>query len=216
MTAQERKNKTEAFLFEHNIPFNAWLPVIEEEHEVMIREAKDIAKRVLILTYLNMVAETGDKGEKDEIIEFLQREQLWADVSEGEKKLFLKNKLTQKESVDISWRSECIYLLLWVINKKDKVGLPTDQCVISDLLRLLPGFLESTADFINSASKRTTPEILDMSDLLYRLHWAVRDASINHKDIPGNIEESVIQEWHYAINWVTYYEDDWDDITTDT
>src|SRR4051812_6675486 len=111
MTAQERKNKTEAFLFEHNIPFNRHLPLIDEEHEVIIRDAKDIAKRILILTYLNMVAETGDQHEKDEIIEFLKREQLWADVSDDEKKLFLKDKLTKKESINISWRSECICLL---------------------------------------------------------------------------------------------------------
>ena len=36
------------------------------------------------------------------------------------------------------------------------------------------------------------------------------------EDIPGDIDTGIIQEWHYAINWITYYDENWDDILTDT
>ena len=55
-----------------------------------------------------------------------------------------------------------------------------------------------------------------MSDLLYRMHWATRQAGLDGKETPANLSDSIIYERHYAINWITYYEENWDDVTTDT
>lgn len=65
---------------------------------------------------------------------------------------------------------------------------------------------------------RSKSEILDWSDLLYRLHWAIRDAQINDTAPPPAIKGGVVQEWHRAVNWMTKYdqEDDWDAVGTDT
>jgi hypothetical protein len=65
------------------------------------------------------------------------------------------------------------------------------------------------------SSLRPVSEILDMADLIYRLHWASRDAYLNKKDPPAKLNEGIIEERHYAINWITCLEE-WDDITTDT
>lgn len=56
------------------------------------------------------------------------------------------------------------------------------------------------------------------ADLLYRLHWAVRDARLTGSSQPAGIEGGVIQEWHLAVNWMTRYdnEDNWDRVGTDT
>lgn len=213
MTAQERKEKTASYLKTLNIPFNAGLPPIEEEDDTAVRSAEDIAKRIFILVYLGVYAEDGDR---DEIADFLKSEQLWDSVSEHEKKLFSKKKLTEKDKISISWQSECIYIMLWAINKIEHPGLPIDQCDIGEMLDLLPDAFESTKDFIQKAAVRSTAEILDKSDLIYRLHWAAREAELKEEDIPGNIDAGIIQEWHYAINWITYYAENWDDILTDT
>lgn len=213
MTAQERKNKTEEFLKGYDIPINVGLPLIEEDGDAKIRNAKDIAKRLLVLTYLNVASEQEDKNE---IIEFLKTDDLWSAVSEDEKVLFLKDELTEQDAINISWKSECIYIMLWAINKVDTLDFPPEQCEIYQMLELLPDFLESNKDFVENATIRTTDEILDMSDLLYRLHWAVRQAELENTDSPADIDSSIVQERHYAINWITYYEDNWDDITTDT
>ncbi|MDP4264881.1 MAG: DUF4272 domain-containing protein [Bacteroidota bacterium] len=213
MTAKERKDKTESFLREQNIPVNIHLPLTEDDNEAKIRDAGDIAKRLLALTYLNIAA---DNGEKTEIINFLKSENIWDAVSENEKELFLKDKLTEKEEINISWRSEAIWLMLWAINKADISELPNEQCVIPKMLDKLPEYLSSTTEFIKTAKRRTITEILDMSDLLYRIHWATRQAQIDGKDIPGGLDAGIVYERHYAINWITNYGENWDDITTDT
>jgi len=213
MTGQERKSKTELMLKELNIPINIGLPIIEEENEAKIRSEKEIAERILILTYLVAYADT---NEKDQIINYLKTEKLWEAVSKVEKKLFSKSKLTEKDKINISWHTEIIYLLLWSIQKIDDIGLPIEQCDTEEIFNILPEYLEDTSDFISTAKVRTNKEILDKSDLIYRLHWAVRQAELDDDEIPANIDAEVIEEWHYAINWITYYDDNWDEILTDT
>ena len=97
----------------------------------------------------------------------------------------------------------------------DELDLPIDEVNIADIVERLPKLMSSTKDFIESAAIRTTAEILDQSDLIYRLHWATRQAELNN-DIELELNPSIVVERHYAINWVTYYGDNWDDITTDT
>jgi hypothetical protein len=124
--------------------------------------------------------------------------------------------LTEKDKINISWQSERIYIMLWTINKVNELGLPIDQCNVGEMLKLLPEFFQSTREFISSSTSRTTLEILDASDLIYRLHWAARQADLEEKEIPGDISLGIVQEWHYAINWITFYDENWDEITTDT
>jgi hypothetical protein len=213
MTAQERKEKTETYLTNLNVPINPHLPLIEEESEAVIRSGQDIARRILILTYLNVVQEGGDKKE---IIAFLKNEGLWNDVSEDEKELLKKTKLTKQDKINLSWRSEGVWLMLWAINKVGELEMPTTQCTINEILCRLPGFLTSTKEFIETATVRPTAEILDMADLLYRMHWSTRQAGLDANEAPADLDDSIVYERHYAINWITYYEENWDDVTTDT
>ena len=212
MTAVERKQNSERLLKSLNIPFIDHLPLIKEDDEAKIRTPQEIASRILVLTYLNYVSEEPDDGEK--VISFLKDQKLWDSVSNDEKELFSKE-LSDKEHINISWRSEAIWLLLWVINKVDTVDLPNEEISISQILELLPDFMTDTKDFVQFATIRTVSEILDLSDLTYRLHWATRHTELNNLETL-DLNSSIVQERHYAINWVTYYEDNWDDITTDT
>jgi hypothetical protein len=96
-----------------------------------------------------------------------------------------------------------------------KIDLPIEQVEIPKILRLLPDFMTATNEFVETASLRTVSEILDLSDLTYRFHWAARQADLD-KLVKSELNLSITEERHYAINWVTYYEENWDDITTDT
>lgn len=213
MTSIERKQKTESLLKDLGIPFIDHLPTVEEEDEVQIRAPQEIAKRLLCLTYLCYATE--DEESKEQVIDFLKKENLWDSVTDDEKLLFTKPKLTDQERVNISWRSEAIWLLLWTIQKVDELDLPLDEVNIADIVDRLPKLMSSTKDFIESAEIRVTGEILDQSDLIYRLHWATRQAELDN-NVRSDLNPSIIVERHYAINWVTYYADNWDDITTDT
>lgn len=213
-TAEQRKKQTEKYLKSLNVPFIDHLPLIEEENEVKIRTAQEIAERILILVYLAYVSEVPD--EKENVIEFLKTNLLWDKVSPDEKVLFQKEELTDQETTNISWRSEGVWLLLWTINKVDKLELPTEQVEIPNIVSRLPEFLTDPTEFIKNAIVRPTAEILDQSDLVYRLHWATRNADLNNQPMPANLDLSIIMERHYAINWVTFYADEWDEISTDT
>ncbi|WP_114790413.1 DUF4272 domain-containing protein [Niabella yanshanensis] len=213
-TADERKLETEALLGELNIPYIDHLPLIEEETEARLRTAPEIAERILILTYLNYVSEVPADGSK--VIAFLKANALWNKVSPAEKELFQKERLTRQEEVNISWRTEAIWLLLWAIHKVEDLALPTEEIEPNDIFERLPEFLADPTDFINEVTLRPTSAILDMSDLVYRLHWATRNAGLKDEPIPASLNLSVIMERHYAINWLTYYADEWDDVTLDT
>ena len=213
-TAEQRKKQTEKYLKSLNIPFNEHLPLIEEESEVKIRTAQEIAERILILVYLAYVAEVPE--ERKTVIDFLKTNSLWNKVSPEEKKLLKKEELTDQETVNISWRSEGVWLLLWTINKIDKLELPIEQVQIPKILSQIPEFLTDTYEFIKNANIRPTTEILDESDLIYRLHWATRNADLNNQPMPANLDYGIIMERHYAINWITFYAEEWDEITTDT
>ena len=212
MTAQQRKDQTEIILKEKNIPINVHLPLIEEENEAKIRTAEDIARRVLVLSYL--YAFVYNKEDRVDIITFLEEENLWEYVSPDEKRLFLAVELTERDSIDISWRVECVYVMLWAINKIETLKWPTEET--EGTFDLIPGYFEPGKEFVESATIRSTAEILDASDLIYRIHWAVRQAQFDNKDIPADLDSGVVSERHYAINWITFYEEDWDEITTDT
>lgn len=213
-TAEQRKKQTEKYLQSLDIPFIDHLPLIEEENEVRIRTAQEIAERILILVYLAYVSE--DPDERINVIEFLKANSLWEKVSLNEKDFFQKAELTKQEIVNASWRSEAVWLLLWTINKVDKLDFPTQQIEISEIVSRLPKFLTAPNDFIETATVRPTTEILDVSDLTYRLHWAARNANLQKKKMPARLNLSVVMERHYAINWVTHCSDEWDEVITDT
>ena len=212
-TAEQRKEETEALLKSISIPYIDHLPLTEEENEVKIRTAKEIAERILILTYLNYISDVPD--ERDSVNEFLKNNSLWEKVSPEEKVLFKKEVLSRKEKINISWRSEAIWLLLWAINKVDNLEIPTEQVEIAEIVSRLPDFLSNPIEFTENVTIRPTSELLDISDLTYRLHWAVRNKELNNLKTL-NLNSSVIVERHYAINWVTFYAEEWDEITIDT
>ena len=210
MTPAERKSRIERLLTSLNIPYIDHLPLIEES-EARVRTPQEIAKRILVLMYLYYVSKKPQ--DRNNVIVFLKEQKLWDAVSSHEKELFTKD-LTGQEQINISWRKEAIWLLLWAINKVDILELPVEQVSISEIFERIPGFMEDTNEYIQYATCRRIPEILDLADLTYRLHWATGHTSLNGP-LTLNLNSGIVQARHYAINWVTYYEDDWDEIRTD-
>lgn len=64
---------------------------------------------------------------------------------------------------------------------------------------------------------RSSHEILDEADLILRMHWAIVDARINNREVPGGLDGGVVYERHYALNWlIGYFDQPWDEVSTDT
>lgn len=209
MTAAERKLLSESQLKKLKVPIISELPLLEEEAEAKLRDAKDVAQRILILTYLNVASE--DEASKEEIVVFLKNKRLWDAVSPKEKKLFEKPRLSEIESLSIAWQAEAVKCLLWSIQKINNLDLPFEEADINHLLDNLPEFLSDPYEFIQDAELRPTSEILDMSDFLYRLHSSILE--IDEEKLESlRINFNIVYERHYAINWLTYFAEGWDEI----
>ena len=64
---------------------------------------------------------------------------------------------------------------------------------------------------------RAKTRILDEADLIYRYHWAIRDALRRGNPSSGSLHPGVVMERHKAFNWLIGYQgQDWEDVSTDT
>jgi len=213
MNESKYKIENQAILAALNIPYYDRVILYKDEMESKIRSSIDIAKRILVLSYLCYVAGTDEN--KSAIINYLKEEDLWNSASKAEKKLFLKKNPTAIEKITISWSIEAVWLLLFTINKVEKLDLPQLEINLDLIFDRLPEFMADSKAFINSAATRPVIEILSMWDLIYRLHWACRDAELNDKK-QFDLNPGILQERHHAINWVINSDKNWENITTDT
>lgn len=207
MTALERKQNSEKLLSTLGIALVDNLPPIEEEDTVTLRPPREVAERILILTYLNCVA--ADPSLRQHVMMFLIHEGLWDKASEEEKVLFHKTQLTEEDYTTIFCRSESIWLLLWAINKIDQLDLPEKEIDLHDIFPYLPGFLEPTGDFIHAATMRSVSEILDQSDLIFRLNWALRETDQQGSRL-STLNPGVAYERYFSITWVTQTREAWE------
>jgi hypothetical protein len=208
MTSLERKKKSEELLLSLGITLSDDLPLIEEENTVTLRSAREVAERILILSYLNSAA--SDPSLRQQMMMFLIQEGLWDKTSAEEKALFHITPLAEEQLTGMLWRTESIWLLLWVIRKIDLLNLPEKEATPHDIFPHLPGFLEPTEDFIRTATMRNVAEILDQSDFIFRLNWALHERSKQGQNtLP--MHPHVAYERYFAINWVTRTRETWDD-----
>lgn len=208
-----RKQKTESILSNLGFSINAKLPVIVDETEAVLRTSEEIAKRILGFAYLGLLADD-DEADVEEIVYYLKEETIWEVLSEQEKAYFIKAELTDRDKISISWRSECMFILLWALSKIEKPNWPADECNISNCLDVLPECLEPANYFIESASLRSITEILDETDLLFRLNWSLKEKAETTLKPTIKVNHGVVQEWQQALSWVVYKNINWDDVST--
>ena len=213
LTGEERKHRTNEFLKNFKVPILEHLPLVEDFSEAQFRDEKDVAERCVILYGIIFVVHGEASG--NEMIEYFKEFALWEKVSPKEKK-FLKNKNPGKQDkIDHSWKIESLNVLLWSLQKFDELELPLEMCSFEHI-EDLPDLNVDPSAWIEKARLRNQEEILNQVDLIYRIHWATRDAELNNKPVPGGFDSGVVFERHYALNWLVMYAEQWDDITTDT
>ncbi|CAM3797811.1 DUF4272 domain-containing protein [Parendozoicomonas haliclonae] len=209
MSPEERKKQTERFLSERNIPFIDWLPPTEDESEVTPRTIKEIGERILCLFCLSGTAfNEGDT----EFVEYLKNFNLWDSLTKEEKHYLSNPTYGTQTQINATWRLEALYVLVWAVKLVPDLPYPSEEASVTDFIDRIPTSSEDPISFINSLELRPISEIMDASDIIYRMHWAVRnyESSI---DIDGG----VIRERHHAINWLTNYDgESWDWVATDT
>jgi len=196
------------------VPVLESLPVIESANETTLRSPEDVARRMLCLM---LVSDMARNAGIDQGIQYLERNGLFEHLTPFERRFADGDDRSERTRMALSWRCEAVYLLMWVLGKFSDLHAPKTETDLDEIYPHLPAFDEKAADYIADCALIDRERILDQADLLYRIHWAVRQASIDGQDLE-QLDADVVQEWHRAINWVTCYggELDWEEVTTDT
>jgi hypothetical protein len=206
------------------------MPEDSPEQLDQIRSAGEVAGRCVILY---AVIAAGHREARDQLVAWLRREGLWDGVGPKESEFLLSTSPTETQRIQASWRAEALFPLLWSLRLIHELPSPQKICDVQLMQRVLPPLFGSVAQFISSAALRSDADILAANEEIYQIHWRVRDFQLRleptppgklprmpHPDFDPPAESydgGVVQERHYALNWlIGYCGQDWDDITTDT
>ena len=209
-SAAKRKARSTKVLAAKKLTPLAQLPTITAEEELDLRDAKNVARRIICLT---AIAIHGDSPPDFDAIEFLKKHKVWDFVSPEEKTFLEAKDLPAKEKEVMTWRYEAAWALLWSLGKVEEIGFPDKIC---DSKIVLKNVLENADELIKTAKLRDASEILDQTDLLYRCYWLVRHSTRTEKPLK-EISGSVVYERLYALNWLTrYMRKKWDETVVDS
>lgn len=210
-----RKRRSESLLGSLGVGINTALPPTEMGAEVQLRDATEIATRAICLTAVVSRA-LGDS--KKFLLEYLAQKSCLEHLTGTERALLSKPKLNAEDCIRFTWQVEALRVLLWSIGYA-QVSVPGFERCDShkDVFPHCSSAGNDGSVFIAEASLLETDVLMDMADLCYRAHWAVRQNRLDDRTPTGPLVPGVVLEYHRAINWVIGYErQEWDDVSTDT
>jgi hypothetical protein len=205
-----RKEWAEEMLRGEGIPVNPHLPVIESIAEVRLRTPREVADRLLALI---TVAVKGEGLEQEHVEAFMHARKVKRLLTPEERAFVEKLDPDEPTRIKFCWRYEAAWVLLWALKQVDgQLGPPRDVIDVGPLVR----YVRDTED-LHRKGLQSVNDILCEADLIYRCHWAVRQAELDGAPPPAGLNPSVTFERHHALNWLVRYDDaDWDDVPTHT
>lgn len=208
----ERKLRSERILENEGVPIARSLPLIETTADLTPRTKEEVAYRAIVLLVAAAKADGLEQAEVEACITHFGIAQY---ISPKELKFFKNILPSYEDELEFDAGCEAAWTLLWALGYVESLGMPTHICDAAEAVGYIVG--KSTVEFIAAARLRPLAEILDQADLIYRYDWAVVDAHINGRELPAGLEGIVVQQRHYALNWlIRYMDQEWDHISTDT
>lgn len=208
-----RKARSIERLRREGVPFIDHLPRIEAEDEAEIRPRRDVIDRALALCF---VAFRGEGMPKDQVLGLLDEYKARHALSPNEKSFVESDSPSELTCIQYVWRYECLWVMLWALELVEELSRPERIMDVDWTVRLLKSLGREGLE--EKARLRSANEILDEADLIYRYHWATRQARLTGEDAPAGLEPGVVKERHYALNWLIgcAAEGSWDAVSTDT
>jgi hypothetical protein len=209
--AEARKQRSIAILNREGVSMNEHLPTIGAEAEIRRRSTEDMALRALALMVVAMKGASFGQAPTREWIEAYGI----GDALTPKERAFTGDPAPARDAcVQLSWRYECLWVLLWALGFIDELGPPDRQADPAPAVATIDNL--GRTRFVAQARLRPARELLDAADLIYRCHWAVRDAEFFGRAPPPRLDPGVVRERHYALNWLIGHGEDWDEVSTDT
>jgi hypothetical protein len=205
-----RKQWSQSVLEGQGVPYIDHLPCIEGEAETTLRTVREVADRLLALT---IVAVKGEGLEQEHVLDIVTSRNVRPLFSPSELAFIDSTDPSEHDRIQFCWRYEAAWVMFWALNfTKGPMSVPTEICDV-------PLLVQTVKDIENLAchGMQSANNILNEADLIYRYHWAVRQARIDGKSPPANLNPGAVMERHHALNWLINYGDaDWDDVGTET
>jgi hypothetical protein len=211
MTPEQRKAASEARIQSLDLPVNENLRLLAADDEVQLRSPEEVLQRMIALwAVVGSAMIPGNRHFHRYIVG--HRFQPW--LSTRESRFLLKEDPGEAQRIQYSWQLEPLYFIGWCAGLIEHIGIPQGPSSLKDMVSLFPKDM-TPPDRLKAAIRiRSTAEIMDQVDLVYRLDWGVRHVQPAGDDTAPAVNAGVIQEWHRAANWMIRHkgQDDWDHI----
>ena len=200
-TAQERKDISIEILKSQGVPFIDHLPLVYETSEVAPREKDEVIARAICSFAAIMCACTiRDNGEltdedKQGAKDFLDNRFGCIDKLTRMERRVIEGEASCDEAVNMSWKYESLWALMWAMGLVKKLDFPKDTCDCDFVMKTF------SDDFSERVKMRGTDEILQALDLIYRYHWACVNARVNGSKSAG-LDEEVVMERRGGLEWL--------------
>jgi len=206
-----RKATSESLLNSKGIQVNTNLPCVASETDTNIRSIDEVIDRAYALM---IVAVRGEGVNQDQVKKPIEEKAINS-FTPQEQEIINTAELNDQQKSNATWRYESLYTLLWALQIMPDLKYPSDICDVKTIVSKI--ITPSRAEFTGQCKLRTQKEILDKLDTVYRMNWACVNARVKGEQVGGNLNPSVLFERHYALNWLTSYQNqDWDDVQTNT
>jgi hypothetical protein len=208
----ERKQRSAAQLRAEGIPVLETLPCIEDESEIKRRSEDEVMDRAIALM---AVAGKGERAPVSLLARFIDDFGVRSKLTPLERAFIESDAPAEKDYVQFSWRYEALRVLFWSLQLLPLPRRPETPIDPAEIGRI---FFSGTERTLRQRIRlRSAAEVLDRADLLYRYHWAVRNARLRNRPLPEGIHPGVLLEWDHAARWLIGYQDqEWDKISCDT
>lgn len=221
----DRKTRSEKVLKKHKILINPTLSRIATEDEARLRSSEEIVKRGVTAFLTCQIAIDVLNGSGAESVEFftpiLERFDLRGELTEDEKPYFDLSQcdnISGQQANDMQWRLEMCAALFWACGFIKKLPYPSEMIDTTKQIFMING-CSSFAELMKNVKMRSLGEILDATDLIFRMNWACVEARVkNSPAIQGDLFPDVVWEQHKGFNWLigAYDAEDWDSVNPHT
>ncbi len=205
--ALARKARSIAALRAAGIPVLESLPTLPSAARIRQRSRMEVEQRCKCLAAVGVTAEEASAG-----AQAMQRLGLrMKDFTPDEQAFLQAGTRSQRERARFGWQYECLAVLMWTLGTWT-LEPPAD---IVDVPGLVRAVIANYAPGPAKGQPRPFAEVLDMADLVYRQHWAARNASVTGKPPVPGLNEEVLLERHRALGWLIR-NGAWDDVDVST
>ena len=184
----------------------------DEELDLKIREPREVANRILALF---AVIGKVNQADNTDFKSWFENNSIRTYLSKEETEFMDSSNIDEQTLISNSWRSEALVSLLWgakIIEQMPSLNQEFDVFSINELSELI----NNPVEFQNNIDLRPDQELNKMESELFNQHWRVRDAQLFNKEMPAELNPSIVYERRYGMSWLVGWGVDWDNVPTDT